>query len=151
VEINQSSNPTDSTVYVLFNVVKRDTLLLELWVQVKGQVVNSNEKEFNPCSKVLLKKLVIAHTVKKFAVLMESKGSLADVYVVITLAMVMLLRDFGPYGIIFFSVCCYNCCHGNAVKRCWTVWNSIYDHVCLLFGTIFMTMYVCCFRFSCHS
>jgi hypothetical protein len=117
----------------------------------KGSGSHSNEKGFNPCSKVLLKKLVIAHIVKKFAVLIESKGSLVNAYVVITLDVVMLLRDLGPHGIIFFSVCCYNRCHGNAVKGCWTVWNNIYDHMCLLFGTIFMTTYVCCFRFSRHS
>jgi hypothetical protein len=71
----------------------------------KGSGSHSNEKGFDPCSKVLLKKLVIAHAVKKFAVLIESKGSLSNVCVVITLAMVMLLRDLGPYEILFFSVC----------------------------------------------
>jgi hypothetical protein len=25
----------------------------------------------------------------------------------------LLLRDFGPYRIIFMSVCCCNCYHGN--------------------------------------
>jgi hypothetical protein len=30
-----------------------------------------------------------------------------NVYVVIIVAMVMLLRDFGPYGIIFMTVCVY--------------------------------------------
>jgi hypothetical protein len=28
----------------------------------------------------------------------------------------LLFRDFGPYGIIFMNVCCYNRGHGNAVK-----------------------------------
>jgi hypothetical protein len=37
--------------------------------------------------------------------------------VVITVAMVMMLRDFGPYGIFMnVCVCCYNRCHGNTVK-----------------------------------
>jgi hypothetical protein len=31
-----------------------------------------------------------------------------NVCVVITVAMVMLLRDFGPYGIIFVSMCVYH-------------------------------------------
>jgi hypothetical protein len=33
--------------------------------------------------------------------------------VVIVIATVILLRDFGPYGIICMNVCCYNRCHGN--------------------------------------
>jgi hypothetical protein len=49
--------------------------------------------------------------------------------VVITVAMVMLLRDFGSYGIIFMNVCCYNRCYGNAVKGFWVSWDNIYDCV----------------------
>jgi hypothetical protein len=30
----------------------------------------------------------------------------------------LLLGDFGPYGIIFMSVCFYNSSYGNAVKEC---------------------------------
>jgi hypothetical protein len=41
--------------------------------------------------------------------------------VVITVAMVMLLMDFGPYEIIFINVCCYNRCHGNAVNGFWAL------------------------------
>jgi hypothetical protein len=33
----------------------------------------------------------------------------------------LLLKDFGPYGIIFMAVCCYNRCHGNAVNGCWVL------------------------------
>jgi hypothetical protein len=51
------------------------------------------------------------------------------VCVVITFAMVMVLRDFGPYGIIF--VCCYNLYHGNGVKGFWALWDNIYEHVLL--------------------
>jgi hypothetical protein len=51
---------------------------------------------------------------------------------VITVAMVMLLRDSGPYGIIFYEYVCYNRCHGNAVKGFWALWDNIYDYVCLL-------------------
>jgi hypothetical protein len=39
-----------------------------------------------------------------------------NVCVVTTVAVVMLLKDFGPYGKIFANVCCYNRCRGNAVK-----------------------------------
>jgi hypothetical protein len=28
----------------------------------------------------------------------------------------LLLKDFGPYEMIFVNVCCYNRCHENAVK-----------------------------------
>jgi hypothetical protein len=34
--------------------------------------------------------------------------------------------------IIFMNVCCYNRCHGNAVKGFWALWDNIYDYVCLL-------------------
>jgi hypothetical protein len=35
----------------------------------------------------------------------------------ITTAMIMLLRDSGPYEIIL--MCCYNNCHDSAVKEFW--------------------------------
>jgi hypothetical protein len=41
--------------------------------------------------------------------------------VVMPVAMVMPLRDFGPYEIMFMNVCCYDRCHGNAIKRFWTL------------------------------
>jgi hypothetical protein len=43
-----------------------------------------------------------------------------DVYVVINVAMVMLLKNSGLYGKIFVNMCCYRC-YGNAVKKCWTL------------------------------
>lgn len=67
----------------------------------------------------------------------------------------LLLRNFGPYGIIVMNVFCYNrrcgdvmrvwalrdnvyeclfCynyCHGNALKRFWDLWD-IYTYVCIL-------------------
>jgi hypothetical protein len=47
--------------------------------------------------------------------------------------MVMLLRDSGPYEIIYMNVCViYNHCHGNAVKRFWALWDNIYECVCYL-------------------
>jgi hypothetical protein len=56
-----------------------------------------------------------------------------NVYVVITVAMVMLLTEFGPYGIIFMNVCCHNCCHGNALKEFWDLWDRIIlTAMCLL-------------------
>jgi hypothetical protein len=53
------------------------------------------------------------------------------VCVVITVIMVTLLRDFGPYGIIFVNmcVCYYNRHHGNAVKGFWAIWDNIYECV----------------------
>jgi hypothetical protein len=39
----------------------------------------------------------------------------------------LLLRNFGPYGII--CVCCYNPCHGNAVKDFGVLWDIIYNCV----------------------
>jgi hypothetical protein len=47
---------------------------------------------------------------------------------IITVVMLMLLRDFGPYMIIFWNECC-NRCHGDAVKGFWPS------------GLIFMIMY----------
>jgi hypothetical protein len=46
----------------------------------------------------------------------------------------LLLRDYGPYGIIFMNVCCYNCCHGNSVKGFWAL--------CLL--SIYWLVIICC-------
>jgi hypothetical protein len=41
---------------------------------------------------------------------------------VITVAIiVILLRDFEPYGILFINVCCYDRCHGNIVKGFWSL------------------------------
>jgi hypothetical protein len=37
--------------------------------------------------------------------------------VVMTVAMVMLLMDFGPRGVLFMTMCCYNRYHGNAVME----------------------------------
>jgi hypothetical protein len=42
------------------------------------------------------------------------------VYGVITVAMVMLLRDFGLYGMCMVL---YNHCHGNGVKGFWALLN----------------------------
>jgi hypothetical protein len=36
----------------------------------------------------------------------------------------LLSGDFGPYVIIYINVCCYNCCHGNADKEFWTLWDQ---------------------------
>jgi hypothetical protein len=36
-------------------------------------------------------------------------------YVCVTVALVILIRDFRPYGIIFMTVCCL-CCHNNTLK-----------------------------------
>jgi hypothetical protein len=46
--------------------------------------------------------------------------------VVITVAIVMLLRDFGPY-VIFLNVCCYNRCH--VVKGFWALRDNISESV----------------------
>jgi hypothetical protein len=54
-----------------------------------------------------------------------------NVCVVITVDILMLLRDFGPYGIIFMNVCCYNRCHGNAVKRFGAL-RDIHEYMCSL-------------------
>jgi hypothetical protein len=66
----------------------------------------------------------------------------------------LLLRNFGHYGKIFMNVCCYNRCHGNAVKGflalcllsiCWLDG----DHMLLrVFGPceiifMYMCIYVC--------
>jgi hypothetical protein len=51
-----------------------------------------------------------------------------------------LLREFGPYGIIFMNVC--------------VVMTVVMAMLLRNFGhyeIIFMTMCVYCFRFSCHS
>jgi hypothetical protein len=50
-------------------------------------------------------------------------------HVVTTVAMIMLLRDFGPYGIIFMNACCYNRCHDNAVKGFWALWDICNFHL----------------------
>jgi hypothetical protein len=44
----------------------------------------------------------------------------------------MLLGDFGPYGIIFMNVFCYNRCHGNTVKGFLTLWDNNYYYVRLI-------------------
>jgi hypothetical protein len=36
-----------------------------------------------------------------------------NVCVFISVVVVMLFRDFGPYWIMFTNVCCYNRYHGN--------------------------------------
>jgi hypothetical protein len=41
----------------------------------------------------------------------------------------LMLRDFGPYGIIYMNVCCHNVCHGNSGKGFWALWD-IYGYVC---------------------
>jgi hypothetical protein len=46
----------------------------------------------------------------------------------------LLLRDFGPYGIIFEYACPYNRCHGNSVEGFWTLLDNIRDYV---FTTLF--------------
>jgi hypothetical protein len=43
--------------------------------------------------------------------------------VVITIAMVMLLRDFGPYE------CCYTRCNGNVVNGPWALFGNVCDRV----------------------
>jgi hypothetical protein len=43
----------------------------------------------------------------------------------------LLLRDCGPYRLIFMNVRCYNRCHGDD-KGFWALQNNIYDNVCLL-------------------
>jgi hypothetical protein len=37
----------------------------------------------------------------------EPRGIIRTVCIVITVAMVMLMRDFGPYGIMFVTACVY--------------------------------------------
>jgi hypothetical protein len=39
----------------------------------------------------------------------------------------LMSKDFGPYGIfmIYECVCCYKCCHSNAVKNFWVLWGNI--------------------------
>jgi hypothetical protein len=49
---------------------------------------------------------------------------------VITVAMIMLLWDFGPYGMTCV-MCPYNRCPGNGVKEFWT-YGIIFMVVCLL-------------------
>jgi hypothetical protein len=45
----------------------------------------------------------------------------------------LMCRNFRPYWIVFMMcVCCYNRCHGNAVKGFWRIWANINDCVCLL-------------------
>jgi hypothetical protein len=40
--------------------------------------------------------------------------------VVISVAMVLLLRDFGPYGIIFMTMCVY--CYCFSRRSCWEIY-----------------------------
>jgi hypothetical protein len=54
--------------------------------------------------------------------------------VTVTVVMVMLLRDFGPYGIMFMNMCCYNRCHGNAINEFWALRDDIYECVCCCKG-----------------
>jgi hypothetical protein len=49
-----------------------------------------------------------------------------NVRVFISVVVVMLFRDVGPYWIMFTNVCCYNCCHGKAF------WAS--SSLCVLIG-----------------
>jgi hypothetical protein len=70
----------------------------------------------------------------------------------------LLLRDFGPYGVIF--VCCYNHCHDNVVRDFGPYgvifvccYNHCHDNAVRDFGpygVIFMTTCVHYFRFSRH-
>jgi hypothetical protein len=70
----------------------------------------------------------------------------------------------GPYGITFKCVCCYNRLHSDAVKGFWALWDNIYECMCCLLcchgsalrdfeadRIIFMNMWSCYFRISCHS
>jgi hypothetical protein len=52
-----------------------------------------------------------------------------NVRFVTTVAMAMLLQDFGAHGIKFINVCGYNCCHCNVVMAFWALWDNIYDCV----------------------
>jgi hypothetical protein len=54
------------------------------------------------------------------------------VCVFIIVAIVMLSRDFGLYGIIIYECVCvfYNRSHGNAVKGFSALWDNIYECVC---------------------
>jgi uncharacterized YccA/Bax inhibitor family protein len=63
-----------------------------------------------------------------------------NVCVVITVAMVMLLRDFGPYGIIFMNLCVVITVAMISLLRDFGP-----------YGIIFMTMCIYCFRFSNQS
>jgi hypothetical protein len=75
-----------------------------------------------------------------------------NVYVAITVAMVMLLRgfwascllsicwlvgdyllfrDFGPCMILFMMCVLFSRCHSDAVKEFWVLWDNVYDCVCL--------------------
>jgi hypothetical protein len=69
----------------------------------------------------------------------------------------LLVKDFGPYGIIFMN----NRCHGVAIKEFYAVWYNIYECACCYtvamviklrdfgtYGLVFMIMcfYYCRFR-----
>jgi hypothetical protein len=47
---------------------------------------------------------------------------------IITVAKVTLLREFESRD-IYGCMRCYNCCHGNAAKEFWALWDNIYDCV----------------------
>jgi hypothetical protein len=53
-----------------------------------------------------------------------------------------MLRDFGPYGIIFMNVCVVITVAmvNNAVEEFWALWDSTYDYMCVYY-----------FRISRHS
>jgi hypothetical protein len=56
-------------------------------------------------------------------------GLVEDIYnicVLITVVMVMLLRDFGPYENMCIVI---TVCHSNALMVFWTFWDNIYDFV----------------------
>jgi hypothetical protein len=42
------------------------------------------------------------------------------------------MNAFRPYGIFFEYLRYYDLYHGNAVKRFWAFWYSIYEYDCLL-------------------
>jgi hypothetical protein len=55
----------------------------------------------------------------------------------------LLLRDFGPYGIIYIyeRMCCNNLCYGKCVKGICTLWNTIHECVVITVDMIMLLRY----------
>jgi hypothetical protein len=51
---------------------------------------------------------------------------------------ILLLRDFGPYGILRIYVCHYNRCHGNVVKG---IWALLYIYDCTFTTSNFLDIF----------
>jgi hypothetical protein len=56
-------------------------------------------------------------------------------------AIVMLLRDFAPYAIIFMNVCGYNRCHGMLLRDFW-LYGVIFMNVCVILDRRFAGAFI---------